>query len=162
MAPPDPAWSNVARGDPLGGAVPWTGSGGEPPGPPLVFAEPVPPVPPGSPGIATPLARPAGPTRLVQRAQHGTLQPVPEQATAPVPESAVPTPVPEPLPAPPPSVPAVGAAGAAVTVGVVTPAVEAPLEPEELLKRLFDPLLRRLRVELRLDRERFGVSMDGG
>ncbi|HEY0698237.1 MAG TPA: hypothetical protein VGD43_10575, partial [Micromonospora sp.] len=30
-------------------------------------------------------------------------------------------------------------------------------EPEELLKKLFDPLLRRLRTELRLDRERYGV-----
>jgi hypothetical protein len=35
------------------------------------------------------------------------------------------------------------------------------VEPEELLKKLFDPLLRRLRLELRLDQERYGVSTDG-
>ena len=33
-------------------------------------------------------------------------------------------------------------------------------KPEELLKTLFDPLLRRLRTELRLDRERRGVISD--
>lgn len=33
-------------------------------------------------------------------------------------------------------------------------------EPEELLKTLFDPLLRKLRTELRLDRERRGVVTD--
>lgn len=31
------------------------------------------------------------------------------------------------------------------------------MEPEELLKKLYDPLLRRLKTELRLDRERHGV-----
>src|SRR5439155_24905020 len=33
-------------------------------------------------------------------------------------------------------------------------------EPEELLKKLFDPLLRRLKAELRVDRERHGVLTD--
>jgi hypothetical protein len=40
------------------------------------------------------------------------------------------------------------------------PAPPGPPEPEELLKTLFDPLLRRLRTELRLDRERRGVITD--
>jgi hypothetical protein len=35
-----------------------------------------------------------------------------------------------------------------------------PGEPEELLKKLFDPLLRRLKTELRLDRERRGALTD--
>ena len=35
-----------------------------------------------------------------------------------------------------------------------------PQEPEELLKTLFDPLLRKLRTELRLDRERRGEITD--
>jgi hypothetical protein len=33
-------------------------------------------------------------------------------------------------------------------------------EPEELLKKLFDPLLRRIKAELRLDRDRRGVLTD--
>jgi hypothetical protein len=39
-----------------------------------------------------------------------------------------------------------------------TPAPTAT--PEELVARLFDPLLRRLKTELRLDRERRGVLTD--
>ena len=33
-------------------------------------------------------------------------------------------------------------------------------DPEELVKKLFDPLLRRLKIELRLDRERRGRLTD--
>jgi hypothetical protein len=33
-------------------------------------------------------------------------------------------------------------------------------DPEELLKKLFDPLLRRLKAELRIDRERRGALTD--
>jgi hypothetical protein len=33
-------------------------------------------------------------------------------------------------------------------------------EPEELLKKLFDPLLRRIKAELRLDRDRRGMVTD--
>jgi len=36
------------------------------------------------------------------------------------------------------------------------------MEPEELLKKLFDPLLRRLKTELRLDRERHGLRSGPG
>jgi len=36
------------------------------------------------------------------------------------------------------------------------------MEPEELLKKLFDPLLRRLKTELRLDRERHGLRNGPG
>ncbi|MGK3202069.1 hypothetical protein [Amycolatopsis sp. MEPSY49] len=40
-----------------------------------------------------------------------------------------------------------------------TPASPPP-ETEELVKKLFDPLLRRLKTELRLDRERRGALTD--
>ncbi len=42
------------------------------------------------------------------------------------------------------------------------PAGHAPAEqvPEELVRKLFDPLLRRLKVELRLERERRGRVTD--
>uniref|UniRef100_UPI0031D1C8AF hypothetical protein n=1 Tax=Saccharothrix mutabilis TaxID=33921 RepID=UPI0031D1C8AF len=43
------------------------------------------------------------------------------------------------------------------------PAQQAPVEPEEpeeLLKKLYDPLLRRLKAELWLDRERRGLLTD--
>jgi hypothetical protein len=63
--------------------------------------------------------------------------------------------------------PAVRAAPAAAQLGepagaatAVTAAVTAAVEPEELLKKLFDPLLRRLKTELRLDRERYGALID--
>ncbi|MEV6635677.1 hypothetical protein AB0M54_33495 [Actinoplanes sp. NPDC051470] len=46
-----------------------------------------------------------------------------------------------------------GAAGAAGAVGAAT-------QPDELVKKLFDPLLRRLKAELRLDRERRGSLTD--
>ncbi|MER6796524.1 hypothetical protein, partial [Amycolatopsis mediterranei] len=37
---------------------------------------------------------------------------------------------------------------------------QQPPETEELVKKLFDPLLRRLKTELRLDRERRGALTD--
>ncbi|MFJ9786863.1 hypothetical protein ACIRSS_45330 [Amycolatopsis sp. NPDC101161] len=40
-----------------------------------------------------------------------------------------------------------------------SPAAPQP-ETEELVKKLFDPLLRRLKTELRLDRERRGALTD--
>lgn len=49
------------------------------------------------------------------------------------------------------------AAPAAAAAGGHPPAAAAATEPEELLKKLYDPLLRRLKTELRLDRERHGV-----
>jgi hypothetical protein len=39
-------------------------------------------------------------------------------------------------------------------------ATAGPGDPEELVKKLFDPLLRRLKIELRLDRERRGRLTD--
>jgi hypothetical protein len=45
----------------------------------------------------------------------------------------------------------------AASAGETKPAAER-VEPEELLKTLFDPLLRRLKAELRLDRERHGST----
>ncbi|MEV0425868.1 hypothetical protein [Micromonospora sp. NPDC050495] len=96
----------------------------------------IPPAYPGGAGI--PLAYPGGPAdpartdpgeRAVQRAE--TV---------------------EPPPADPPAGPAAAPAATAPLPGTA-----AGAEPEELLKKLYDPLLRRLKTELRLDRERHGV-----
>ncbi|MEJ2875116.1 MULTISPECIES: hypothetical protein [unclassified Saccharothrix] len=40
------------------------------------------------------------------------------------------------------------------------PQQQQGVEPEELLKKLYDPLLRRLKAELWLDRERRGLLTD--
>ncbi|MEV7095323.1 hypothetical protein AB0M80_21025 [Amycolatopsis sp. NPDC051045] len=48
----------------------------------------------------------------------------------------------------------------APTPAAAPPAAAAPTETEELVKKLFDPLLRRLKTELRLDRERRGALTD--
>jgi hypothetical protein len=89
----------------------------------------------------------AGPV-LVQR-QEPAGAPPPAQADQPVapapPESAA-------AAAPQTAAPAPGAAPAGVPA--------AQTEPDELVKKLFDPLLRRLKTELRLDRERRGVLTD--
>ena len=64
-------------------------------------------------------------------------------------------------PVEPPSEPAAATPSAAPQSSQPPPPPPAgPQEPEELLKTLFDPLLRRLRTELRLDRERRGVVSD--
>ncbi|GAB3159036.1 hypothetical protein GCM10027290_63290 [Micromonospora sonneratiae] len=91
---------------------------------------------------------------VVQRLDEPTTAPDPPPAGPPDPP-VVPEPEPEPAPTvsgptqpPAPGGQATSAAGA------------AGMEPEELLKKLFDPLLRRLKTELRLDRERHGV-LDG-
>jgi len=39
-------------------------------------------------------------------------------------------------------------------------AAAADIEPDELLKKIIDPLLRRLKAELRLDRDRQGLVTD--
>ncbi len=49
---------------------------------------------------------------------------------------------------------------AATTAAAPNAAPAAATEPDELVKKLFDPLLRRLKAELRLDRERRGVLTD--
>ncbi|MGW5745090.1 hypothetical protein [Amycolatopsis sp. NPDC003861] len=82
--------------------------------------------------------------RIVDPAPPSTPDPPPVPAPAPAP--AVTTVVqrdPDPVPAPAP---------------VAAPPPQP--ETEELVKKLFDPLLRRLKTELRLDRERRGALTD--
>ncbi len=64
-------------------------------------------------------------------------------------------PPPEPV-APPSAAPA----PATATAQAAQAAPAAQPETEELVKKLFDPLLRRLKTELRLDRERRGALTD--
>nr|MDT0658166.1 hypothetical protein [Micromonospora sp. DSM 115978] len=86
------------------------------------------------------------PARAVQRAE-----PAPEPSEAPPGPVELSTgPQPEPPPASTGNAPQPSAAPAAVP--------GAAVEPDELLKKLFDPLLRRIKTELRLDRERHGLS----
>jgi hypothetical protein len=73
--------------------------------------------------------------------------------------------VPSPEPPPPaeaPPAPADAAAAPVETAAAAAPeaTTAAALEPEELLKSLYEPLLRRLKTELRLDRERRGTVAD--
>ena len=56
---------------------------------------------------------------------------------------------------PPPAAPGAAAAG-----GPGAAASVAPGDVDALVRRLYDPLARRLRAELRLDRERIGRSLD--
>lgn len=72
---------------------------------------------------------------------------VAEPTSDPAPEPAAVTSVSE--TAPPPG-----------STGTPAGAASTGSEPEELLKKLFDPLLRRLKVELRIDRERRGSLTD--
>jgi hypothetical protein len=76
-----------------------------------------------------------------------------DAAPAQAPEPVA-TPDPGPAPSPPPA--------SAGTPGSASPAAApAPgMAPEELVKKLFDPLLRRLKTELRFDRERRGRLTD--
>jgi hypothetical protein len=53
-----------------------------------------------------------------------------------------------------------GAAGGAPPGGAAAGAAGGAANPEELVKKLYDPLLRRLKTELRLDRERRGMLTD--
>jgi len=51
----------------------------------------------------------------------------------------------------------------AVNVGASTPAgagSTSPTEVDALVRRLYDPMVRRLKAELRLDRERAGRALD--
>ncbi|MFG1951400.1 hypothetical protein [Micromonospora sp. NPDC048830] len=91
------------------------------------------------PAAAGPGRDPPGP--VVQRAEPAD-PPPPADAAGP-PASAAPPPGAEPAAAGRPAAPGAPPGGGT--------------EPEELLKKLYDPLLRRLKTELRLDRERHGV-----
>jgi hypothetical protein len=52
------------------------------------------------------------------------------------------------------------AGAAAATAAGAAPGLTASPDLDELARRLFDPLTARLRAELRLDRERAGVTTD--
>lgn len=67
---------------------------------------------------------------------------------------------PEPEAAPPPAPVAPPAAQPEPAAASAPPVPAAQPETEELVKKLFDPLLRRLKTELRLDRERRGALTD--
>ncbi|WP_243075114.1 hypothetical protein [Microbacterium sp. SS28] len=83
----------------------------------------------------------ATPDQPVQRA---------EELEAPPPEA--------PPEAPPASAPAPGAAPAAAAPGLDIP--EQPAQVEKLVDRIYAPIVRRLKAELLLDRERRGVRID--
>lgn len=89
--------------------------------------------------------------------------PAPTDVAVPeVPAAAPESPPPEAAaPAPPSATAAAPAApGTPGAPGAPGAPGQAGQEPEELLKKLFDPLLRRLKTELRLDRERRGALTD--
>jgi hypothetical protein len=135
-------------------AIQRTGSYGTPASP---YGSPARPVSPnGTAAISMPLgiARPA-----VQRQETGTATPAPA----------------EPPPEPPPSESAAPELAAAQNTDPNTtpeaqaggqavqpaqPAAASPADADELVKKLFDPLLHRLKAELRLDRERRGKLTD--
>ncbi|MGA3564369.1 hypothetical protein [Melissospora conviva] len=141
---------------------PLTAAAATPPGRPLTLARAVVPPAAASPGVLDRFF-------TLQRADGDG------QGPAAVPEPAPPPPSPSPSPSNAPSptggepggpggTGATGAArpaGAAGTAGA-TAAANKAMEPEELLKKLFDPLLRRLKTELRLDRERHGLRNGPG
>lgn len=91
-----------------------------------------------------------------------------------IPVTEAPTPEPEPAPAAematlheitgvPTVARAVEEATSGPAAGQAAPAAPAAeANPDETVKKLFDPLLRQLRTELRLDRERRGVLTDLG
>ncbi|NBE84937.1 hypothetical protein [Micromonospora rubida] len=97
--------------------------------------------PPGPPLSAYTMGELSGP--VVQRAEPADDAAPPPLVDAPAPPAA----------APPPD--SGGAAAGRPAAPGAAPGGGA--EPEELLKKLYDPLLRRLKTELRLDRERHGA-----
>lgn len=48
----------------------------------------------------------------------------------------------------------------AVQVGPAAAGSSSPTEMDALVRRLYDPMVRRLKAELRLDRERAGHALD--
>jgi hypothetical protein len=101
-------------------------------------------------GMPPPFAVPSpeAPTFSVV-AQRDDLAPAPEPAAAP-----------EPGPAPSPPAAATPASGPGSPDAAPAQASAPGMVPEELVKKLFDPLLRRLKTELRFDRERRGRITD--
>jgi hypothetical protein len=143
---------------------------------PQLVAAPIPGLPlqrahaaPGAPQPGWSPGTPVGPVAApaVQRVVETQAAPVQIDFTSGVPvvSREAETPVPD-APAPAPEPPAAAPAGApsVPTSGQATAAPAAPAAgggtPEELLAKIFDPLLRRLKTELRLDRERHGSLTD--
>ncbi|MFU8850470.1 hypothetical protein ACNAW0_05740 [Micromonospora sp. SL1-18] len=123
-------WVGALPGSPPPVPPARSGSGGN--GPPMAYLG-------GGPEPAATAPRRDPPAPVVQRAEPAD---APPPADAPGP-AATPPPDGGPPAAGPPAAPGAKPAGG--------------VEPEELLKKLYDPLLRRLKTELRLDRERHGV-----
>jgi hypothetical protein len=68
--------------------------------------------------------------------------------------------VPTALPPVVPGLPGVPGVPAAPAAGTAPPPGGAPADLDALVRRLYDPLARRLKAELRLDRERVGRALD--
>lgn len=124
----------------------------------------LPALPPHQPVVSRSVAqapsRAASSLPLASAVQRITLveAPAPEPEPAPAAETAALTEV--------TGVPTVARAIEQATIepaaGQAVPAPIAAANPDETAKLLFDPLLRQLRTELRLDRERRGVLTDLG
>ncbi|WP_156960545.1 hypothetical protein [Amycolatopsis taiwanensis] len=82
-----------------------------------------------------------------------------DEPNEPVAQRAIETAEPTKVSEPAVSVHPVSGSATANTVAPAAPQA-SHTDPEELLKTLYDPLLRRLRTELRLDRERRGALSD--
>ncbi|WP_344800020.1 hypothetical protein [Actinokineospora diospyrosa] len=133
---------------------------GPPPQPPPVPAVQRSHDPPGElPAAQSPLPPPTLPPPLTPSPRHASrpveLVPAVQRVDDPPPE-------PEPAPTPEAAPPPVTQTPAPAAASTGAPASGAPPEavPEELVRKLFDPLLRRLKTELRLDRERRGRVTD--
>ncbi|ATE56444.1 hypothetical protein CNX65_26830 [Actinosynnema pretiosum] len=164
-----PAAQSASPSQPAFSAQPGFPAQPEFPPPPGPVAQSVLPAPPNAPAPqplplapafpAPPPGSAAHPHFAVQRELYD-----PPPGEPPVPPQAAPPPTPN---APPPGHPEAptdpSAASAPMTASASTtsapPATPTP-EPEELLKKLYDPLLRRLKAELWLDRERRGSLTD--
>lgn len=113
---------------------------------------------------AAPRTVPPSPTatvlpQLPPVVQREVTEPAPAEAALPEAPPAPESPVPDAAAPAPPSATA-AAPAAPGTPGAPGTQGQAGQEPEELLKKLYDPLLRRLKTELRLDRERRGALTD--
>ena len=130
---------------PLGGQPTRTPSNGHWPAPVVQAARPEPAPAPTAPSDAPPPSAPAVAPEQVLAPAAGADLPVQLDADGD-------TPMVSRAEAPAAGAPAPGAPAAGSAAGGTS--------PEELVKKLFDPLLRRLKTELRLDRERRGMLTD--